>query len=205
MTTGRRTYREAVLNEIPAMMPALISRPRFEPRGDRDSTFGAPPVRRTVAHAGVDRDDRPVGLPGYLGYVLVQAPARAQFACPSCGDRPPRTGKRASIAARNFLRRRPTDSKSSPDPRLRSPVLDPRFGLALNCANAGHQHDVFVNGEPKEIAPGTTVAAAPGGLRLQPRHVAVERNRDLVPRSQHAACVLETGDRLEIVTLVGGG
>jgi sulfur carrier protein len=65
--------------------------------------------------------------------------------------------------------------------------------------------DVIVNGEPKEIAPGTTVAQLLAGLRLQPRQVAVERNRNLVPRSEHAACVLETGDRLEIVTLVGGG
>jgi len=65
--------------------------------------------------------------------------------------------------------------------------------------------DVIVNGEPKEILPGTTVAQLLAELRLQPRHVAVERNRNLVPRAQHAACVLETGDRLEIVTLVGGG
>jgi sulfur carrier protein len=40
---------------------------------------------------------------------------------------------------------------------------------------------------------------------MQPRLVAVERNRDLVPRAQHAACALEAGDRVEIVTLVGGG
>jgi sulfur carrier protein len=64
---------------------------------------------------------------------------------------------------------------------------------------------VFVNGEPKEIAAGTTIAALLEGLRLKPRHVAVERNRNLVPRAEHAACILETGDQLEIVTLVGGG
>jgi sulfur carrier protein len=64
---------------------------------------------------------------------------------------------------------------------------------------------VLVNGEPKEIAAGTTIAALLEGLRLKPRHVAVERNRNLVPRAEHAACLLETGDQLEIVTLVGGG
>jgi len=64
---------------------------------------------------------------------------------------------------------------------------------------------VFVNGEPKEIPAGTTIAALLEGLRLKPRHVAVERNRNLVPRAEHAACILETGDQLEIVTLVGGG
>lgn len=65
--------------------------------------------------------------------------------------------------------------------------------------------DVVVNGEPRQIAEGTTVAGLLQELRLEPRQVAVERNRNLVPRSQHAACVLEKGDRLEIVTLVGGG
>jgi sulfur carrier protein len=65
--------------------------------------------------------------------------------------------------------------------------------------------DVIVNGEPKEIAAGTTVAQLLEALKLKPRQVAVERNRDLVPRAEHAACILEAGDRLEIVTLVGGG
>jgi sulfur carrier protein len=65
--------------------------------------------------------------------------------------------------------------------------------------------DVIVNGEQTKIVAGTTVAGLLEKLRLQPRHVAVERNRNLVPRSQHAACILESGDRLEIVTLVGGG
>jgi thiamine biosynthesis protein ThiS len=33
----------------------------------------------------------------------------------------------------------------------------------------------------------------------------VERNLILIPREEHANCRLEEGDRLEIVTLVGGG
>ena len=65
--------------------------------------------------------------------------------------------------------------------------------------------DVVVNGEAKAIQAGTTVAKLLEGLQLKPRFVAVERNRNLIPRAEHAACVLETGDRLEIVTLVGGG
>jgi sulfur carrier protein len=65
--------------------------------------------------------------------------------------------------------------------------------------------DVVVNGEPQAIQAGTTVAQLLEGLQLKPRFVAVERNRNLIPRAEHAACVLETGDRLEIVTLVGGG
>lgn len=65
--------------------------------------------------------------------------------------------------------------------------------------------DVTVNDQVEEIPPGTTVAQLLERLRLQPRQVAVERNLNLVPRAQHAVCVLEAGDRLEIVTLVGGG
>jgi sulfur carrier protein len=64
---------------------------------------------------------------------------------------------------------------------------------------------VIVNGEPQEFPPGTTVAGLLVHLRMQPRLVAVERNLDLVPRTEHAVCRLESGDRLEIVTLVGGG
>jgi sulfur carrier protein len=64
---------------------------------------------------------------------------------------------------------------------------------------------LIVNGEPREALPGTTVAELLTQLQMQPRLVAVERNRDLVPRSQHALCTLQPGDRIEIVTLVGGG
>jgi thiamine biosynthesis protein ThiS len=65
--------------------------------------------------------------------------------------------------------------------------------------------NVIVNGEVRAIEPGTTVAGLLECLKLQPRLVAVERNEALIPRGRHAECVLEAGDRVEIVTLVGGG
>ena len=64
---------------------------------------------------------------------------------------------------------------------------------------------ICVNDEPRQVANGTTLAELLGELQMQPRFVAVERNLELVPRSTHAQCVLAEGDRLEIVTLVGGG
>ncbi|MDA1018387.1 MAG: sulfur carrier protein ThiS [Planctomycetota bacterium] len=64
---------------------------------------------------------------------------------------------------------------------------------------------ITVNGEAREAEPGTTVAGLLHELEMKPKYVAVERNRELVPRSTHAAVVLESGDELEIVTLVGGG
>ena len=64
---------------------------------------------------------------------------------------------------------------------------------------------ITVNEAPKEIDSGITVAQLLEQLKLESRYLAVERNRELVPRSEHARCVLEPNDRLEIVTLVGGG
>jgi thiamine biosynthesis protein ThiS len=68
-----------------------------------------------------------------------------------------------------------------------------------------HAMEITVNGQPREIEPGTTVAALLVELGLDPRQLAVERNLELAPRGEHAATELQAGDRIEIVTLVGGG
>ena len=65
--------------------------------------------------------------------------------------------------------------------------------------------EVVVNGQPRDVSADTTVAALLSELELDPRHCAVEINLELVPRARHAATRLAAGDRLEIVTLVGGG
>ena len=64
---------------------------------------------------------------------------------------------------------------------------------------------IVVNGQSREVADGTTLADLIGEMEIQPRHVAVEVNLELVPRTQHAAHELKEGDNLEVVTLVGGG
>jgi len=64
---------------------------------------------------------------------------------------------------------------------------------------------ILVNGEPRDVAAGTTIAQLLETLRLDPRTLAVELHLDVIPRGRHAECVLHDGDRLEIVTLVGGG
>ena len=65
--------------------------------------------------------------------------------------------------------------------------------------------DVILNGAPRTIDDGTTVAQLLEMLSLAGRRVAVERNGEIVPRSQHAQAALAEGDRLEIVVAVGGG
>jgi sulfur carrier protein len=65
--------------------------------------------------------------------------------------------------------------------------------------------DVVINGQQRLVNEGTTVSALIGELGLAGKPVAVERNREVVPRAQHASTVLCAGDCLEVVTFVGGG
>lgn len=64
---------------------------------------------------------------------------------------------------------------------------------------------VFYNDLDRELPEGTTVADLIRELKLEPKYVAVEVNFELVPRQMHDQHTLYNGDRLEIVTLVGGG
>jgi sulfur carrier protein len=64
---------------------------------------------------------------------------------------------------------------------------------------------VQLNGEARELASGTTVAALLASLPDTQGRVAVEVNRAIVPRSTHGEHVLEQGDTVEIVSFVGGG
>lgn len=65
--------------------------------------------------------------------------------------------------------------------------------------------DVTVNGEARSVPAGSTVADLVRALGLQPAQVAVERNKLIVKRADHATTVLAAGDRLEVVTFFGGG
>jgi sulfur carrier protein len=64
---------------------------------------------------------------------------------------------------------------------------------------------ITVNGETLPFAAGTTALTVVEALGLVGRPIAVEVNEAVVPRARLADCMLEAGDRLEIVTLVGGG
>jgi sulfur carrier protein len=62
-----------------------------------------------------------------------------------------------------------------------------------------------VNGEPRSFEEGLTVAGLLENLAVAAKRLAVERNGEIVPRSQYGTVVLEPDDRLEIVVAVGGG
>ncbi|HMP15710.1 MAG TPA: sulfur carrier protein ThiS [Gemmatales bacterium] len=63
---------------------------------------------------------------------------------------------------------------------------------------------ILLNGEPYQ-APEGTLADLLASLQKDPKRLAVEVNRELVPRSEHAQTLVREGDEVEMVTLVGGG
>ncbi|WP_219892460.1 sulfur carrier protein ThiS [Aquisediminimonas profunda] len=64
---------------------------------------------------------------------------------------------------------------------------------------------ITLNGEPRTVAPESTIADLARELGLDPAKIAVERNLEIVPRSTLAEVQLEQGDQVEIVHFVGGG
>jgi thiamine biosynthesis protein ThiS len=70
--------------------------------------------------------------------------------------------------------------------------------------------NLHINGEPRTLADPAppaqfTLATLIESLSMKPDRVAVELNRDIVPRDRWSETPLKDGDRLEIVHFVGGG
>jgi thiamine biosynthesis protein ThiS len=64
---------------------------------------------------------------------------------------------------------------------------------------------LLLNGEERDIAGVSSIADLVSALGLDARKVAVERNLEIAPRSTYADTALADGDRIEIVTFIGGG
>ncbi len=64
---------------------------------------------------------------------------------------------------------------------------------------------IQVNGKGREVAAGSTLADLVEAHGLRPEQVAIELNEALVARDRREATALREGDRVELVTLVGGG
>ncbi len=64
---------------------------------------------------------------------------------------------------------------------------------------------VRINGEERRVADGISIAEMLREIGLDPAKVAVERNREIVPRSVLDEIPVENGDAYEIVHFVGGG
>jgi sulfur carrier protein len=65
--------------------------------------------------------------------------------------------------------------------------------------------EISINGESHRVPEETTISGLIVQLGLTPGSVAVELNRQIVPRAQHPSTILHAGDVLELVHFVGGG
>jgi len=65
--------------------------------------------------------------------------------------------------------------------------------------------NIIVNGEERTLETAQSVEAFVKDIGLDPRKVAVERNLEIVPKSQFSEMMLADGDKLEIVHFIGGG
>lgn len=65
--------------------------------------------------------------------------------------------------------------------------------------------DIVVNGERRSVGGGTSVLSLLAELSLPDSRVAVERNLEIVRKADFGRTELRDGDRIEIVTFVGGG
>ena len=65
--------------------------------------------------------------------------------------------------------------------------------------------ELAINGEPRTFPASLTLTQLIESLDLAGKRIAIEKNGEIVPRSQHANTTLASGDRLEIVVAVGGG
>jgi len=64
---------------------------------------------------------------------------------------------------------------------------------------------ILVNGEEQQLEPGANVQALVEHLGLTHKRIAIERNREIIPKSLYAKTSLTDGDCLEVVVAVGGG
>ena len=64
---------------------------------------------------------------------------------------------------------------------------------------------ITLNGEPCRIEGDAHLSALIERLKMRPQRIAVEINRQIVPKSDYAATILRAGDEVEIINFVGGG
>lgn len=73
------------------------------------------------------------------------------------------------------------------------------------CKRVPVMMELTINGERRHVDGAETIRTLIEALGLDPRKLAIERNREIVPKSLYAQTPLADGDRLEIVHFVGGG
>ncbi len=65
--------------------------------------------------------------------------------------------------------------------------------------------ELTINGQPQQFEAALNVTQLIEHLALQNKRIAIERNGEIIPRSQFSEQQLMNGDQLEVVVAVGGG
>jgi sulfur carrier protein len=65
--------------------------------------------------------------------------------------------------------------------------------------------ELYLNGETRHFDSGLDIAQLLEQLGLAGHRIAVEVNRQIIPKSRHAGHMLQNGDRIEIIQAMGGG
>ncbi len=95
-----------------------------------------------------------------------------------------------------------TSGAANPRARVGGPAAcynQQYFGETINPMQ------IVLNGEPRSLSAPVTVAGLLDALGLAGARVAVELNREIVPRSRHGEQPVRDGDRVEVVRAIGGG
>jgi sulfur carrier protein len=65
--------------------------------------------------------------------------------------------------------------------------------------------EIVINGEKRQVSEGYTAADLVADMQLAGKRVAMEINREILPRSEYGHYIFQPGDQVEVVHAIGGG
>ena len=65
--------------------------------------------------------------------------------------------------------------------------------------------NILLNNKPVKLFDGSTVKKLLENKNIKNKYYAVEINRKIIPKSDHETYIIKEGDRIEIITAIGGG
>ena len=81
----------------------------------------------------------------------------------------------------------------------------PGGGFFVGAAKDSSAFTITLNGEPYRVDGEARLSALIAALKMRPTRIAVELNREVVPKADYDKTILKAGDQLEIINFVGGG
>jgi len=75
----------------------------------------------------------------------------------------------------------------------------------VGAAKDSNAFIITLNGEPYRLDGEVRLSVLIAALKMRPTRIAVELNREVVPKADYDKTILKAGDELEIINFVGGG